>query len=119
MRLCAFFYPFDEGGRETEFAAEFRFAGGHLAVVVFVVFSGEMQEAVKEEDANFIAQGMAVDFSLKRCGFERDGKVACVPCGEFGWRRKAKDVGGFVLTTEAFVQLAKGRVTGEEDIDCS
>ena len=119
MRLCAFFYSFDEGGGETEFAAEFRFAGGHLAVVGFVVFSGEMQEAVEEEDANFIAQGMTVDFSLNRCGFERDGKVASMPCGEFGWRRKAEDIGGFVLATEAFVEPAKSRVTGEEDIDCA
>ena len=36
MRLCVFLFSFDEGGGETEFAAEFRLAAGHLAVVGFV-----------------------------------------------------------------------------------
>ena len=33
-----------------EFAAEGGFASGHFAVVCFVVFAGEVEEAVEDED---------------------------------------------------------------------
>ena len=46
----------DEGCGEAEFAAEDGFAGGHFAVVGFVVFAGEVEEAVEEEDADFVAR---------------------------------------------------------------
>jgi hypothetical protein len=72
----------DEGGGETEFAAEGGFAGGHFAVVGFVVLAGEVEEAVEEEDANFVAQGVAVGGGLTGCGFERDGEIARVFDGE-------------------------------------
>ncbi len=51
--LCAF----DEAVGEPEFAAEFGFAGGHLAFVGLVVFAGEVEEAVEDEDLYFGVEG--------------------------------------------------------------
>jgi hypothetical protein len=47
-----------------------------------VVLAGEVEEAVEEEDANFVAQGVAVGGGLAGGGFERDGEVAGVFSGE-------------------------------------
>jgi hypothetical protein len=45
---------FDEGGGEAEFAAEGGLAGGHFAVVGFVVFAGKVEQAVEDEDFDFV-----------------------------------------------------------------
>ena len=50
-------------------------------------------------------------------GVERDGEIACVFFGELAWRREAEDVGGFVFSAEGFIELAKGGVGGEKDIN--
>jgi hypothetical protein len=85
-RLCG---AFDEGGGQAEVAAEGGFAGGHFAVVGFVVFAGEVEEAVEEEDFCFLGKGVAIGFGLARGGFERDGEVACVLGGEGRGRGEA------------------------------
>jgi hypothetical protein len=110
---------FNEGGGETKFAAKSGFAGRHFAVVGFVVLAGEVEEAVEEEDANFVAQGVAVGGGLAGSSFERDGEVTGVFDGEGRRRGEAEDVGGFVFATEALVELAQGRVAGKENIDCA
>ncbi len=115
--FCDCFGAFDESRREIEFAAEEGFAGGHFAVVGFVIFAGEVEEAVEEQDADFVAQGVAVGGGLAGGGVKRDGEVAGVPFGEFGGRGEAEDVGGFVLAAKALVELAESGIIGEEDVD--
>jgi hypothetical protein len=80
---------FDEGGGEAELAAEGGFAGGHFAVVGFVVFAGEVEEAVEDENFDFVGQGVAVGGGLAGGGFERDGEVAGVFGREGGGRGEA------------------------------
>ena len=43
---------FDKSGGEVELTAEGGLAGGHFSVVGLVVFSGEMEKAMEEEDFN-------------------------------------------------------------------
>jgi hypothetical protein len=108
---------FDEGGGETEFVAEGGFAGGHFAIVGFVIFAGEVEEAVEDEDFDLVGERVAVGGGLPGGGFERDGEVAGVLGGEGGGRGKAEDVGRFIFAAESFVEVAEGRVVGEEDVD--
>ena len=102
-----------------ELAAESGFSGGHFSFVGFVVFASEMEEAVEDEDFDFVLRRVGEGFGLAGGGFDGDGEVArvflCEGCG----RGEAEDVGGFVLSTEALVELAEGSAGGEEDVDCS
>ena len=72
-----------------ELATEGGFAGGHFAVVSFVVFAGEVEEAVEDEDFDFVGERVAVGGGLAGGGFERDGEVAGVFVGELRWRGEA------------------------------
>jgi hypothetical protein len=47
--ICAF----DETLRQVEFGAEEAFAAGHLASVGFVVVTGEMEQAMENENFDF------------------------------------------------------------------
>jgi len=46
------------------------FAGGHFAVVGLVVFAGEVEEAVEDEDFDFVGEGVTVGFCLAGGGFD-------------------------------------------------
>jgi len=99
--------------------AEDGFANGHFAIVCLVIFTGEVQETMQQEDTNLVAQGVAVGCGLAGGGFERDGEIAGVFACYF-WRcGEAEDIGGFIFAAEALVELAEGGVTCEEDVDCS
>jgi hypothetical protein len=99
--------------------AEGGFASGHFALVCLVVFAGEVEEAVEDEDFYFVLRGVGKGFSLAGGGVERDGEVAGVFACEGLRRGEAKDVGWFVFAAEAAVELTDGLVGGEEDVDCS
>jgi hypothetical protein len=100
-----------------EFAAEVGFAGGHFAFVGFVVFTGEVEETVEDEDFYFVAESVAVGVGLTRGSIKGDGEIAHVFFCKGGGGREAEDVGGFVFAAEGFVEVAKGLVVGEEDVD--
>jgi hypothetical protein len=107
---------FDETVRKIEFAAEFDFAGCHFALVGLVVFAGQVEEAVEDEDLYFGFERVVVSGGLAGCGVERNGEVAGVLCGYFGWCGEAEDVGGFVLATIGAVEALELGVGGEEDV---
>ena len=111
--LCAF----DEAVGEFEFAAEFSFAGGHLALVGLVVFAGEVEQAVEDEDLYFGVEGVVVGGGLAGGGVDGDGEVAGVLRGYLGWRGEAEDVGGLVLAAIGAVEALEFGVGGEEDVD--
>ena len=96
--------------------AERSFAGGHLSVVGFVVKTREVKEAVEEKDSYFVAEGVAVSAGLSGSGFEGDGEIACVGVGDFGGRRKAEDIGGFIFAAKRFVEAAESGVICEQDL---
>ena len=111
----------DEGIGEAELGAKVGFAGGHLALVGLVVETGEMEEAVKQEDAELVGEGVAVFGGLAGGGVEGDGEIArvlmgCWQAGDgVGW--EAEDVGGFVFVAEGAVEALELSVGGEEDGD--
>ena len=107
----------DESVREFEFGAERGFAGGHLSVVGFVIETGEVEEAVEEEDSYFIAQRVAVGDGLTGGGFEGDGEVSGVGVGYFVGRGEAEDVGRLVFAAERFVETTEGGVIGKQDLN--
>lgn len=107
---------FDEGGGKAEVAAESCFPDSHFSVVGLVVFAGEMEEAVEEEDFYFVGEGVAVRGCLAGGGVERDGEVTCVFFGELVRRREAEDVGGFIFAAKGFIELAEGGVGGEKNV---
>lgn len=75
-----------------------------------------MKEPVQEEDANLVAQAVAVGRGLTESGFERDSEVAGVGLGDFGGRWEAEDVGSFVLAAEGLIQAAQGGIVGQKNI---
>ena len=82
-----------------------------------MVFSGQVQDAVQEQDADFVAQGVAMLGSLAGGGLERDGEVAGVLPGNLIRGGKAEDVGSFVFAAEGFVEALELGVGGEQDFD--
>jgi prepilin-type processing-associated H-X9-DG protein len=105
----------DECVGKAEFAAQFGFADGHVAVIGLVVETGEVQKAVKEQDADLVAEAVTVGRRLTGGGFEGDGEIASdllnVICGG-----KAQDVGGFIFAAEGFVEAAKGGIVGQKNV---
>ena len=55
---------FNQGDREPQLAAKFGFAGSHLSFVGLVIEAVEVQQAVKQKDADLIAQAVAVGSGL-------------------------------------------------------
>jgi len=111
--ICAF----DETLREAQLCAEESFAAGHLAGVGFVIVTGEVEQAVEDEDLNFCRERMTlVNGLLERSG-DGDGQVA----GDFFSANaiggKGEHVGHLVLIAELAVELADGHVGGEQDGD--
>jgi hypothetical protein len=84
-----------------------------------MVFAGEVEEAMEEEDFDLLGKGVAVSGGLAGGGFQRDSEIAGVFGRECGRRGKAEDVRGFVLSAEGLVKVAEGRVIGEQDINCA
>ena len=82
-----------------------------------MVFSGEVQEAVEDEDADFLAEGVAVGGGLAGGGVEGDGEVAGVMLRDLWGGGEAEDVGGLVLAAKVFVEAAEFGVGGEEELD--
>src|SRR5437868_4869831 len=82
-----------------------------------MIFAGEVEEAVKDEDFDFVGERVAVSGGLTCGGFERDGEVAGVLGCECGGRGEAEDVGRFIFAAEGFIEVAEGGVVGEEDVD--
>jgi hypothetical protein len=105
----------DKSDGEFEGLAELGFAGGHFAGVDFVVHPGEVEEAVEEEDADFVGEGVAVFGGLAPSGVEGDGQVAGVAVAETfgGW--EAEDVGGLIFAAIVAVEAAEGGVGGEQN----
>jgi hypothetical protein len=111
---------FDEALREFEAGAELEFAAGHFSVVGFVVVSGEVEEAVEDEDFQFAGEGVALIGSLAAGGIDADGDVSrdffgCIQSLVFG--REGEDVSGFVDAAELAVEFLDGLICGEEDVD--
>jgi hypothetical protein len=107
----------DERGGEAEVGTELGFAVGHLAAVGLVVEAGEVKQAVEEEDADLVAEGVAEGVGLADGGVEGDGEVAGVVRGELGRGGEAEDVGGLVFAAERFVETTECGVVGEQDLD--
>jgi hypothetical protein len=107
----------DERGGEAEFGAELGFAVGHFAVVDLVVEAGEVKQAVEEEDADLVAEGVAEGLGLAGGGVERDGEIAGMVGGDLERSGEAEDVGGFVFAAEGAVETTEFGVGGEENFD--
>jgi hypothetical protein len=110
-------YALDETGGQAEGSAELGFASGHLAGVGLMVFAGEVEEAVEQED--FYLGGKSI---IKKCGLagggvEGDGEVACVLLGDLGRSGEAEDVSGLVFPAVGAVEALKLGVRGEKDVD--
>ena len=107
--------------REAEPGAELAFAAGHLAVIAFVVVTGEMEQAMENQDLDLGGEGMALLDCLLERGGHGDGQVA----GErFGGRSrywafggKGENVGCLVFAAKLAVEAANGGVGGQQDGD--
>ncbi len=82
-----------------------------------MVFAGEVEEAVEEEDAELVAERVVVLGGLAGGGFERDGEVAGVGGCDLRRCGEAEDVGGLVLVPKLLVEAFELGVGGEEDFD--
>jgi hypothetical protein len=61
---------------EAQLPAKAIFDAGHLAVVGFVVVAEEMENAVEDEDLEFVGEGAAEFFGIAAGGGGGDGDVA-------------------------------------------
>ena len=109
-------HAFDQSDGQTQFAAQFALAGGHLAVVGLVVQAGEMQQPMQQEDADLIAQRVPEGRGLTGGGIERDRQIAGVVVRILGGG-KAQNIGGLVLAAKGLVQAAQRGIVGQQDID--
>jgi hypothetical protein len=66
----------DEALGKAETGAEEALAASHFAVVGLVVVTGEVEEAVEDEDLDFSGEGMALLGGLTAGGGNADGKIA-------------------------------------------
>jgi hypothetical protein len=98
-----------------EFGAELLLEFAHLAMVGFVIVTGQVQHAVKDQNLHFGEQVVANPGGLGASRLEGDGDVAAFGCGEK--RGKGKYVGGLILAAELQVEALNFSVAGEQDVD--
>lgn len=67
---------FNQAGRQTEAAAEGKFAGVHFAVIAFVVHARKVKQTVEQQDAELGGKRVAVVAGLAECGIDGDGQIA-------------------------------------------
>jgi hypothetical protein len=118
--LCG---AFDEAEGEIESGAEEALAAGHLAGVGLMVVSGEVEQAVEDEDLDFGGEGVPLSCGLLAGGVDGDGQVAgrlfAAPDAWNWLGGEREDVGGFVLVAEVAVEGLDVLVGGEKDADCA
>jgi hypothetical protein len=112
-----YFCAFDEALRQAEAGAEPALAAGHLAGVGFVVVTGEMEQAVKDEDFDFGRERMTLLAGLAQRGGDADGQVTGDLFSADAFGGKGEHVGGFVLVAELAIEFANRRVGGEQHCD--
>ncbi len=98
-----------------EFVAELLLEFAHLAVIGFVIVTGEVQHSVKDQNFHFGEQVVANTAGLCSSRLEGDGDVAAFGGGEK--RGKGKHVGGLILAAELQVEALDLSVAGEQDVD--
>ncbi len=69
-------HSIDQADRQEKLGAQLRLASGHFALVPLVVQTGEMKQAVQQEDFDLNLQRMPVGLRLTPSGIQRDGEVA-------------------------------------------
>ena len=96
-------------------------AARHLSRVGLVVVSGQMEQAVEDEDFDFYGERMALFRGLALGGGDTDGEIAgnflgagCTCVG-----REREHVRGLVFAAKAAVETADCGVGGEQDGDLS
>jgi hypothetical protein len=93
----------------------------HPAGVGFMVVSGQMQKAVKDENLDLRRKRVSLASRLPASPVHADGNVACQllfgsdPGDRFGG--ESENVGGLVFAQELAIQPAEGRIRGEKDRD--
>lgn len=107
-----------------EIGAKLLLEFAHLAAVGFVIVTGEVQHAVKDEDLYLREQVVANAGGLGTSRLEGDGDVAArgrvfgrkgsSGAGKIG---EGKHVGRLVLAAELQVKALNLRVAGEQDVD--
>jgi hypothetical protein len=90
------------------------FAAGHAAGVGFVIVSGEMEQAVEDEDLELTGERVTLLRSLAASGGNADSEVAGNFFGADGCGGKREYVRRLVLTSELPVELADCGIGGEQ-----
>src|SRR5579871_3296041 len=93
----------DQGRREPKLMAKLGLTRSHLSIIGLMVKAAEMKQAMQQQDANLIAQIMAIDCSLTRSSLQGDSKIASVSIRDLLRCWKAEDVSGFVLAAEGAI----------------
>jgi hypothetical protein len=78
---------------EAEAAAQAAFDAIHFAAIGFVIVAGEMQHAVKDQDAQFVGQAAIETTGVAARGGGRDGDVAGVMRMNLGNGAVARSLG--------------------------
>ncbi len=109
----------DEAGGKMEFGAELLLELAHLAAIGFVIVTGEVQHAVKDQHLYLGEQVVADSGGLGPRRLQGDGDVAArgLAWGRSGKSGKGKHVGGLVLAPELQVEALNFGVAGEQDVD--
>jgi hypothetical protein len=104
----------DQTLRQAEPRAQTAFPPLHLAGIGFVIVSGQVQQAVQDEDFQFGRQGVSLLDGLAKRRLHADGHVAFFLVLDEIRGRERKNVGRLVFAAEALVQVAHSRVAGEQ-----
>ena len=108
---------FDESPGQSERAAEARFPARHLALIVFVIIAGKMQDRVQHQDLDLGGERVAEETGMVGRQVRRNGHIAGQAIDQAGHGRKRQDVGRAIFPAETQVQGLQLAIAGDEHID--
>ena len=81
-----------------------------------MVKARKVQQTMKQQYPNLVAERVTVSRSLPIRCLERDGKIASVIMGDLVGSRKAEDVGRLIFAAEGLVQTAQRWIVCQQDV---
>ena len=93
----------NQAGRQAQLQTQIPFLPAHVAVVSLVIETGQVQQAVEQQNADLRVHRMALDPGLAPGGIERDGNVTGITGRDAG---KGQHVGRRMVAAKGAVKIA-------------
>ena len=87
-------HPFDEPGRQPQPLAPANFGACHSAFISIMIHSGQVQQAVQHQDAQFVLDAVAQFGGLRGRAVERDRNIVRAETTARPWRSSCRETSG-------------------------